>query len=306
MCHVGLSITADSSASIVPKTLSWRIIELQSDPDIQTIMNTKPLLVVATLLAVLLTSTGQAATREENRVGDASDVLEQLLRIPEKTVPPALLSRAYAVAVIPNVVKAAFGLGARRGKGIIVVRQDDNSWSNPAFITITGGSVGWQAGAQSTDIILVFKTRKGVDGIENGRFTLGADASVAAGPLGRHTAVATDIEFKAEVYSYSRSRGLFAGVAIEGAGLTMDRKANAALYGASDMTPERIFVSSPNIAPDIANTFVQILTAQTSRLAKQPGMTAGGPTPVPEEEAEVRTFGMPDEGSTDDEYDPNY
>jgi lipid-binding SYLF domain-containing protein len=254
MCHVGLSITADSSASIVPKSLSWRIIELQSDPDIQTIMNTKPLLVVATLLAVLLTSTGQAATREENRVGDASDVLEQFLRIPEKTVPPALLSRAYAVAVIPNVVKAAFGLGARRGKGIIVVRQDDNSWSNPAFITITGGSVGWQAGAQSTDIILVFKTRKGVDGIENGRFTLGADASVAAGPLGRHTAVATDIEFKAEVYSYSRSRGLFAGVAIEGAGVTMDRKANAAFYGASDMTPERIFVSSPNIAPDIANT----------------------------------------------------
>lgn len=274
--------------------LGWRIIELQSEADIQTTMNTKPLLAVATLVAMLLTSTADAASREEKRVGDAADVLEQLLRIPEKTVPPALLSRAYAVAVIPNVVKAAFGLGARRGKGIIVVRQDDNSWSNPAFIKLTGGSVGWQVGAQSTDIILVFKTRKGVDGIENGRLTLGADASVAAGPLGRHTGISTDIEFKAEVYSYSRSRGLFAGIAIEGAGVTMDRKANAAFYSSSSMTPERIFVSSPNIAPDIANTFVQILTSQTSRLPKQPGMTTGGPTPERDEEPEVRTFGMPD------------
>ncbi len=255
---------------------------------------------------MLLTSPAGAASREEQRVGDAADVLEQLTRIPEKSVPPALLSRAYAVAVIPNVVKAAFGVGARRGKGILVVRQDDKSWSNPAFVTITGGSVGWQVGAQSTDIILVFKTRKGVDGIENGRLTLGADASVAAGPLGRHTGVATDIEFQAEVYSYSRSRGLFAGVALEGAGVTMDRKANAAFYGSSGMTPEKIFVSSPNIAPDVANTFVQILTAQTSRLPKQPGMTTGGPTPVAEEESEVQTFAIPGPDESEDQYDPNY
>ena len=290
----------------MPGPLSWRIIELQSDRDIEKIMNINTLLAAVALAIMLLTSTAEAASREEKRVGDAADVLEQLLRIPEKTVPPALLSRAYAVAIIPNVVKAAFGIGARRGKGIIVVRQDDNSWSNPAFIKLTGGSFGWQAGVQSTDIILVFKTRKGVDGIENGRLTLGADASVAAGPVGRHTGIATDIEFKAEVYSYSRSRGLFAGVALEGAGVTMDRKANAAFYGSSSMTPERIFVSSPNIAPDIANTFVQILTAQTSRLPTQPGMTTGGPETKEEEKSEVRTFGMPEAGSSDDEYDPNY
>jgi lipid-binding SYLF domain-containing protein len=285
---------------------SWRIIELQSESDIQHTMNTKTLIATAAIAALFFTSAANAATREEKRVGDASDVLEQLLRIPEKTVPPALLSRAYAVAVIPNVVKAAFGLGARRGKGIIVVRQDDNSWSNPAFITLTGGSVGWQVGAQSTDIILVFKTRKGVDGIENGELTLGADASVAAGPVGRHTAVSTDIEFQAEVYSYSRSRGLFAGLALEGAGVTMDRKANAAFYGSSSMTPERIFSSSPNIAPDIANTFVQLLTAQTSRLPKQPGMTVSDSPAAREQKAEVRTFGLPEAGTSDDEYDPNY
>jgi lipid-binding SYLF domain-containing protein len=278
-----------------------RIIELRSDADIQTVMNKIPLLVIATLFSLLFASTSEATSLEEKRVSDAADVLEQLLRIPEKSVPPALLSKAYAVAVIPNVMKAAFGLGVRRGKGIIVVRQDDHSWSNPAFVAITGGSVGWQIGAQSTDIILVFKTRKGVEGIENGRLTLGADAAIAAGPVGRQTGIATDIEFKAEVYSYSRSRGLFAGVSLEGTGVTMDRKANAAFYGANDMTPERIFVSSPNIAPDVANTFVQILTAQTSKLPGTPGMTRSSPVPVPEDKAEVRTFGLPDEGSSDNE-----
>jgi len=272
-------------------------------------MKTTRILATVTMLALFISSFAQAATREEKRVADASDVLDQLARIPEKSIPPNLLSRAYAVAVVPNVVRAAFGLGLRRGKGVIVVRQDDNSWSNPAFITLTGGSVGWQAGADSTDVILVFKTRKGVDGIANGKLTLGANASVAAGPVGRHTSASTDIEFKAEVYSYSRSRGLFAGVALEGAGLTMDRKANATFYGSTSMTPEKIFVSSPNIAPDIANTFVQILTAQTTRLPTSPGMQAGAAHPdTTEAEADVRTFGMPEPGEADDEteYDPNY
>ncbi len=271
-------------------------------------MNSTRFLATLSLLALVFTSSVEAATREEKRVADAADVLDQLLRIPEKSIPPSLLSRAYAVAVVPNVVKAAFGLGARRGKGILVVRQDDNSWSNPAFIALTGGSLGWQIGAQSTDIVLVFKTRKGVDGIANGKLTLGADASVAAGPVGRHTGVATDLVFKAEVVSYSRSRGLFAGVALEGAGVTMDRKANAAFYSSTSMTPEKIFVSSPNIAPDVANTFVQILTAQTSRLPTQPGMQSGT-SPAGEEASQVRTYGLPDPGETDNpdtEYDPNY
>ena len=271
-------------------------------------MNIKRVAAALSLCALIISSTSLAATREEKRVADSADVIDQLLRIPEKTIPPTLLSRAYAVAVIPNVVKAAFGLGARRGKGILVVRQDDNSWSNPAFITLTGGSFGWQIGAQSTDIILVFKTRKGVDGISNGKLTLGADASVAAGPVGRHTGIATDVMFQAEVVSYSRSRGLFAGVALEGAGVTMDRKANAAFYSSSGMTPEKIFVSSPNISPDVANTFVQILTAQTRRLPTAPGMQAGIEADN-EDASTVRTFGMPVPGETENEeteYDPNY
>lgn len=253
---------------------------------------------LAVLISVIGASPAYASTKEERRVADATDIVDQLLRIPEQSVPPALLSRAYAVAVIPRVVKVGFGLGARRGKGVLVVRQEDNSWSNPAFITLTGGSFGFQVGAQSTDIILVFKTRMSVDGITQGKLTLGADASIAAGPIGRTASVATDMTFSSEVYSYSRSRGLFAGVALEGAGVSMDRRANAAYYGSAKITPEKIFASSGNSAPPSANNFVQVLTAQTRRLPMRPGMNAElAPmeTPRPQErQSEVRTYGMND------------
>jgi lipid-binding SYLF domain-containing protein len=257
------------------------------------------------LLSLLLAIPASAATKQEKKVADATDVIDQLLRIPEQSIPPVLLSRAYAVAVVPSVLKIGFGIGARRGKGILVVRRDDNSWSNPVFVNLTGGSLGFQIGAQSTDIILVFKTRKGVEGIENGKLTLGADASVAAGPVGRHTAAATDIRFQAEVYSYSRSRGLFAGVALEGAGVTMDRKSNAAFYGSTSLTPRKIFESSGNIAPQVANNFVQMLTAQTRRLPKQPGMDANmaAVSSTGAQPAEVRTYGIgdPDAPDADDD-----
>lgn len=252
---------------------------------------------VVVVLSALISFPALAATREEQRVAEATDVLNELVGIPERSIPPALLSNAYAVAVIPNVVKVGFGFGARRGKGILVVRQGADSWSSPAFITMTGGSIGWQIGAQSTDAILVFRTRKSVDRIAEGKFTLGADASVAAGPVGRHTAVATDLRFEAEVVSYSRSRGLFAGVAFEGAGLTMDRRANVAFYGSLQMTPESIFASSPGTAPAVAGDFVQVLTAQTARLPTQPGNPAEpASAPVEGESQGVRTFGLPDPG----------
>jgi len=257
------------------------------------------------LFSVPFSLPANAASKQELRVAEATDVIDQLLRIPEQSIPPALLSRAYAIAVIPDLVKVGFGIGARRGKGILVVRQYDNTWSNPAFITLTGGSIGWQIGAQSSDIVLVFKSRKGVDDIQNGKLTLGANASIAAGPVGRHTEIATDIRFEVEVYSYSRSRGLFIGVSLEGAGLTMDRRSNAAYYGSSSITPEEIFASSGNDAPASANNFVQVLTAQTRRLPRQPGMNAGltsGRT-SPEPKSKVRTFGIGDPDAPGNEYD---
>ena len=276
-------------------------------------MRIEQFLACVAVAAVFFALPAAAATKEEQRVADATDVLEQFLQIPEQSIPPAMLSSAYAIAVVPNVVRIGFGLGARRGKGILVVRQDDNSWSNPAFIALTGGSFGFQAGVQSTDVILVFRSRRGVDNIANGKLTLGADASIAAGPVGRSVEGATDIRFQAEIVSYSRNRGIFGGVALAGSGVTMDRKANVAFYDSPSMTPENIFASSPKVAPETANRFVQTLTAQTTRLAQVEGVIVTDTAPAVETsepaESEVQTFGIPDpeEASESSEYyDPNF
>jgi lipid-binding SYLF domain-containing protein len=174
-----------------------------------------------------------AGAREEARLIEASGVLEELRSQRDTLIPERLLSRAYGIAVIPNVVKVAAVVGGRRGTGALVVRDSNGRFSNPIMVSITGGNVGWQLGVQSTDIVLVFTTRKSIEGITDGKLTLGGDASVAAGPLGRAASAATDQNFTAEVYSYSRNRGLFAGVSIDGTIIAIDSKANSKLYGKS-------------------------------------------------------------------------
>ena len=131
-------------------------------------------------------------------------------------------------------------LGGRRGHGLLSVKNPDGTWSNPSFVKLTGGSIGFQAGVQSADVVLVFRSDRGLDSIVNGKFTLGADAGVAAGPVGRNAATATDGQLKAEIWSWSRARGLFAGVALDGAVLSIDDAANEAVYG-RDTTPRMIF-----------------------------------------------------------------
>jgi lipid-binding SYLF domain-containing protein len=181
------------------------------------------------LLAVALPAV--AGTKENERAENASRVLDEILRIPDGSIPTKLLQEAQAIAVIPDVVKAGFVIGGRGGKGLIAIRSADGTWSNPSFLKLAGGSFGFQVGVQSADVILVFRNARGVDSIVNGKFTLGADASVAAGPVGRSAQASTDEQFKAEIFSYSRARGLFAGVALDGTALTIDNKANQAVYG---------------------------------------------------------------------------
>src|SRR5688572_3665327 len=191
------------------------------------------LLVVTLLFAAGIAQPAFAGAREEARLIEASGVLEELRTQRDTLIPERLLSRAYGVAVIPNVVKVAAVVGGRRGSGAMVVRDANGRFSNPIMVSITGGNVGWQIGVQSTDIVLVFTTRKSIEGITDGKLTLGGDASVAAGPLGRSASAATDQNFTAEVYSYSRNRGLFAGVSIDGTIIAIDSKANSKLYGKS-------------------------------------------------------------------------
>ena len=219
------------------------------------------------LFAVLLLLPVLAVHAEDpplKRAENAVRVMREIMDAPDKAIPSDLLKEAHAIAVIPDMVKAGFIFGGRRGEGLISVKSPDGTWSNPSFVTLTGGSVGFQAGVSSTDVILVFRTQRGVDSIVNGKFTLGADASAAAGPVGRTATAATDSQLKAEIYSYSRSRGLFAGVALDGSALRIDYDANASIYG-SGVTPRRIFEGGVSQVPGPVVDFRDRLEEYTQR-----------------------------------------
>lgn len=216
------------------------------------------------LAASAAVSTAHAGAREEGRLLTATEVLEEVEAMPDQQIPDALLSRAYGIAVIPDVTKVAFVFGGRHGNGVLVVRDKLNSpWSNPVFVGLTGGSWGLQAGAQSSDIILVFTTKTGIEGIAGGKLTLGADASVATGPVGRQGSAATDMNFNSEIYSYARTRGLFGGIALDGSHMSIDRTANASVYGKSGVTATEIFSGQAPAAPATAQRFLDRLAQLT-------------------------------------------
>jgi len=166
-------------------------------------------------------------------VEEAIEVLEDLAAAPEKRIPPALLRDASAVIIAPDVMKAGFIVGGRHGHGVLLVRNKAGGWSDPVFLTITGGSVGWQAGVQATDLFLIIRNERSLERIlrGGGKLTLGAEASVAAGPVGREASAATDLQLKAEILSYSRSRGLFGGIALDGDAIMVDHIMNDRFYG---------------------------------------------------------------------------
>ena len=170
-----------------------------------------------------------------DRLANATEVMQDLTQAADKKIPDELLRRAEAVAVIPHVVKGAFGIGGRYGKGVVIQRLSNGRWSAPAFITIGGGSFGAQIGVSATDLVLVFTDRNAVDTIAKGTsLKLGADAAVVAGPIGRSAEAGVTHDLKSGVYAYSRSKGLFAGVALDGAVLDVDKDDNREVYGTAD------------------------------------------------------------------------
>ncbi|MBL8300891.1 MAG: lipid-binding SYLF domain-containing protein [Rhodanobacteraceae bacterium] len=189
------------------------------------------------------------------------------MQAPDRRIPTNLLREAHAIAVIPDVIKAGLVVGGRRGHGLIAIKSSDGTWSNPSFVTMTGGSVGFQAGVQSADIVLVFRSQRGVDSIVHGKFTLGADASAAAGPVGRSAQASTDAQLKAEIYSYSRARGLFAGVALDGSVLAINHEANQAVFG-DGVTPRRIFEGGVGHVPEVVVDFRDRLEEYTAQSAE--------------------------------------
>lgn len=164
------------------------------------------------------------------RIQKSSDVLNEIMRTPDNAIPDNILSDAKCIAVVPSMIKFAIGIGGSHGKGVATCRTA-NGWSAPAPITITGGSWGLQFGGQATDLVMLVMNQKGMNDLLSSKFKIGADATAAAGPVGRHASASTDWKMKAEVLSYSRSRGVFAGVDLSGSAITQDKDETRILYG---------------------------------------------------------------------------
>ena len=201
-----------------------------------------PKRIAATVLLVLFASAppfAQEGVKESDRIHAAITVLDEVMGAKDSSVPGSILEKAEAIAVFPSLVKAGFVVGGSRGRGVISVRDPKSgAWSSPAFLTITGGSFGFQIGVQEVDLVLVVQNRRGLEQLLKNQFKVGADAAVAAGPVGREASASTDIQLRAQILSYSRTRGAFAGVTLNGSTIRQDRDANERFYGLAYRTSQ--------------------------------------------------------------------
>ena len=242
-------------------------------------------LIGLSLLLGLAPLQARADAKTDERLANARKVFETFVDIREQVIPTWLMERAYGIVVVPRVIKGALIIGGRGGKGVFAVRNLDGAWSDPVFITLAGVNVGFQWGVQSTDVILVLMSRQSVEGIADGKVTLGADASIAAGPLGRTAAATTDATLNAQVLSYSRSEGMFAGVALDGSVLSIDDRANASAYGMVDIRASQILEGQVAAPPEAAIQFKAALERATPAVAgsaaPSPSVPVGQPAPAP-------------------------
>jgi lipid-binding SYLF domain-containing protein len=242
--------------------------------------------VTALGLALLAASPAPALPPSPPRtIQAATDVLNELSAIPANCIPASLLAEAQGVAIIPGVIKAGFVVGGRGGHGLIATRDRNGAWSGVTFVDLGGASFGLQVGVESTDVVLVFKTRNSLDRVLSGRgkLTLGVDAAIAAGPVGRQAEAGTDARLRAEIVSYSRSRGLFAGVALDGAALVYDRRTNAEYL--SDQRPE-VLQLTVNLLARLTQmsgprAIGPAVILQTPVIVPQQGLPPAVPAPVP-------------------------
>jgi lipid-binding SYLF domain-containing protein len=208
-----------------------------------------PLLFLLIILFSFSTAKGQENQKEQERIEASIKVLQDFAQMKE-SIPEELMKVSEGIIVVPKLINAGFVIGGKRGRGIAMIKSEDGSWSNPVFVTITGGSVGFQVGVQAVDLVLIFKNRETLQNIGNGSFTLGGDVSVTAGPVGRSSSASTDYKLEAEVYSYSRSKGLFAGISLGGSAISIDKNANQAFYG-NDDDAETLFADSSTSTDEV-------------------------------------------------------
>ncbi|MDO4569734.1 MAG: lipid-binding SYLF domain-containing protein [Planctomycetia bacterium] len=216
----------------------------------------------------LVVSPAPSFASEERTATLAKQTLSEIMEIPGRSIPEFLFEKAEGVAIFPNMVKGGFILGAQRGKGILVVKNDTGDWENPRFVVLSGGSLGFQAGIQKADVVLVFCTRRSVKSALEGHFTIGADATVTAGPVGRQATIGTDIKLASEIYSYSRSRGIFLGAAVDGCRMDIDYDAGTNYYAHG--------------VPDTAQEIIDLVKSYTQTAVPVPE-SAPAETPLAEE-----------------------
>lgn len=217
-------------------------------------MSRKSLLFIL-MVASLVTASAQNA--ETDRIEESAKVLDEILAAKDNGIPKSILDKAAALVVIPSTIKGAFVVGGQRGKGVISGRAGGR-WSPPAFITLTGGSFGFQIGGQATDVVLVVMNERGLTNLTQNSFKIGGDASVAAGPVGREATASTDYKLQAEILSYSRSRGLFAGISLAGSTIRADRDANEKVYGVGYNT-RQIIVDQKGGTPSAVSPWMSVL-----------------------------------------------
>ena len=193
-------------------------------------------LFLRSLFLLLIVSSAALAGQKERadevkRLNRATEVFREIMRIPEKGIPGDLLDKAECVAIVPGLKKGGLGIGARYGKGVVMCRKQDRNWSAPSFLTVEGGSIGLQIGFQQIDLVMLVMNREGMEKLVGDKFTVGADASAAAGPVGRQASAETNIRMDAQILTYSRAKGLFAGVTLNGAVVKQDKDDNRDFYG---------------------------------------------------------------------------
>lgn len=211
----------------------------------------------------------------EKRIKNAAGVLDEIMGVKDKAIPDKIMGDAECVAVVPSMVKIAIGFGGSHGKGVATCRTA-NGWSAPAPFTITGGSWGLQIGGQAIDLVMLVMNQKGMDALLSSKFKVGADASAAAGPVGREAAADTDWKMKAEVLSYSRARGVFAGIDLSGSKIAQDRDETRILYG--KMVPFATILSGKVTPPRGSDPFLAAVRKYSSAVGNQGSLVAPGPS----------------------------
>jgi lipid-binding SYLF domain-containing protein len=226
-------------------------------------------IVASSCLALLMCVTSLAQTKvkdEAEQSQKASEVFREIMDIPEKEIPRDILDKAECVAVFPQVIKAGFVVGGRGGRGVASCRTV-NGWSAPAYFNLGGGSFGLQIGAQATDFVLLFMNKEGINSLLSDNFELGADASVAAGPVGRQAGASTDLKLDAKILSYSRSKGLFAGIELKGVVIKPDKDDMRDVYG-EGVTAKEVLKENKVNAPNSVRAFPNTLGRYSARKAE--------------------------------------